>query len=57
MKGMKSMKSMSSIKELEQRIDFILLERYATIAELGKILENSADSNETKLEKSISYNC
>lgn len=45
------MKSMKSIKELEQRIDFIILEHYATILELDKILEDSKDSNEIKLEK------
>lgn len=44
---------MRSIKELEQRIDLMIIERFATVGDLEKILKNSDDGNETKIEKAL----
>ena len=44
---------MNIIKELEQRIDFIILNRYTGLDVLESILENPDDSNGTKIEKAL----
>lgn len=44
---------MRSIKELEQKIDLMIIERFATVCDLEKILKNTDDSNETKIEKAL----
>lgn len=44
---------MKSIKEIEQKIDLMIIERFATVGDLDKILKNPDDSNETKIEKAL----
>lgn len=44
---------MRSIKELEQKIDLMIIGRVETLGDLDKILKNPDDSNETKIKKAL----
>lgn len=44
---------MRSIKELEQKIDLMIIGRVETLIDLDKILKNPDDNNETKVEKAL----